>query len=84
MKKAVVVPALLMVVVIMIGADMRKNAAVLAAPANVKKKPCYGYTIIEFGKGINCNGDTIKLEKVMGGQELAKHIQLSGATLASR
>jgi hypothetical protein len=82
MKKVVVIPALLMVVVIMIGADMRKNAAALTVSA--KKKPCYGYTIIEFGKGINCHGDTIKLEKVMGGQELAKRIRISETILGSK
>jgi hypothetical protein len=83
MKRAAVILALLIVVGIMIGADIRKDSTVQAAP-NIKKKPCYGYTIIEFGKGINCKGDTIKLEKVMGGQELAKHVRLSGATVASR
>ena len=35
----------------------------------VSRKPCYGYTIIEFGKGIDCHGDTVKLVKVKGGQE---------------
>jgi hypothetical protein len=82
MKKAAVVLAILILVVIMIGADMRKNTAV-ASPV-IKKKPCYGYTIIEFGKGVNCNGDTIKLEKVRGGQELAKSIRITPNTLAAR
>jgi hypothetical protein len=83
MKKAAVVFAVLVLVVIMIGANMRKNT--VTAGSAIKKKPCYGYTIIEFGKGINCNGDTIKLEKVRGGQELARTIKANtNTTLAIR
>ena len=26
-----------------------------------KKKKCFGYTLVEYGKGIDCNGDTIKV-----------------------
>jgi hypothetical protein len=36
------------------------------------KKNCFGYTIIEAGQGINCNGDTIQLEKNYGHYELVK------------
>ena len=37
------------------------------------KKPCGGaYTIIEYGVGIDCNGDTVQLEKIHGIQTLAK------------
>jgi hypothetical protein len=32
----------------------------------VVKKHCRGYSVIEAGKGIDCNGDTIKLVKVSG------------------
>ena len=35
------------------------------------KKKCFGYTIIEAGKGVDCNGDTIRLEKNFGYFELA-------------
>src|SRR5690606_22780488 len=38
-----------------------------SSPA-ILRKPCYGYTIVEFGKGVDCNGDTINLVKVPGGQ----------------
>lgn len=36
-----------------------------------KKSPSCGYTIVEYGKGIDCNGDTVKLIKVEGIQVLA-------------
>lgn len=50
------------------GADIRR--AKDTSPAIVvPRKPCYGYTIIEFGKGINCHGDTIRPVKIAGGQE---------------
>jgi hypothetical protein len=32
----------------------------------VIKKHCRGYSVIEVDKGIDCNGDTIKLVKVNG------------------
>jgi len=66
-------PAILVVLMVLIGADIRRKDTTLNIPAVSEKKPCYGYTIIEFGKGINCNGDTVKLVKVHnGGQELIK------------
>jgi len=30
------------------------------------KQTCHGYSVIEVDKGIDCNGDTIKLVKVSG------------------
>lgn len=69
MKKIFLLFSIVLMVVVLLGADIRR--ATLAS--FVEKKPCYGYTIIEFGKGINFNGDTVKLVKVKGGQELAKN-----------
>jgi hypothetical protein len=68
MKKLALALTIMIILVVMIGAnvDREVSPAVTKAP----KKPCYGYTIIEFGKGINCNGDTVKLVKVNGGQQL--------------
>lgn len=34
-------------------------------------KPCVGYTIIEFGKAVNCHGDTVRLLRQNGFAELA-------------
>jgi hypothetical protein len=40
----------------------------------VMMKPnCNGaYTILEYGRGIDCNGDTVRLEKVNGFQVLVR------------
>jgi hypothetical protein len=69
MKKIVLLFAVVVVLVVLLGADIRRKKEARLGSA-VPEKPCYGYTIIEFGKGINCNGDTVKLTKVEGGQEL--------------
>jgi hypothetical protein len=39
-------------------------------PAHKKNSGC-GYTVIEFGVGVNCNGDTVKLVRSKGFQRLA-------------
>lgn len=39
----------------------------------VAKKACIGYTIIEASKGIDCNGDTIKLVRTAGFYERARN-----------
>jgi hypothetical protein len=54
-----------------IGADFRRIDSTIEQPVVVTKKKCLGYTIIEFGKGIDCNGDTVKLVKRNGIQVLA-------------
>jgi hypothetical protein len=40
-----------------------------------KHKPSCGYTIIEYGLGIDCNGDTVKISKTNGAQVLTKAAQ---------
>lgn len=37
-----------------------------------KYKPSCGYTIIEFGIGIDCNGDTVRIMRTNGAQVLSK------------
>ena len=69
MKKVVLTLSVPMLVVVLLGADMRRKDSTSTASAPQKRSNCYGYTIIEFGKGIDCNGDTVKLIKVNGGQE---------------
>lgn len=76
MKKIFLLFSVVLILVVLVGADIRRKKE--ATSSSAEKKPCYGYTIIEFGKGINCNGDTVKLNKVKGGgQELAKTEQLA-------
>ena len=69
MKKVVFALVVLSMGAVMSSADIERVDAPFAV-ATAPKKPCYGYTIIEFGKGINCNGDTVRLMKVKGGQQL--------------
>jgi len=47
---------------LVIGADDREAQI----PAKSPKRACTGYTVIEASKGVDCNGDTIKLVKVSG------------------
>lgn len=70
MKRLLTLFNCVMLLTILLGADVRTSAeqAPIAAPP---KQPCAGYTIIEFGKGIDCNGDTVKLVKIRGGIQMA-------------
>ena len=77
MKKIFLLFGLVVIFVVLIGADIRRKKEATTALA-VEKKPCFGYTIIEFGKGIDCDGDTVKLTKVKGGgQELARMTEIA-------
>lgn len=71
MKKVVSTLCALVMLLVLIGADIRRKDSPTTQMVPQKKSRCYGYTIIEFGKGIDCNGDTVKLVKVNGGQRLA-------------
>jgi hypothetical protein len=70
MKKIILAVGIITGAAAMLGADIRRNDSSKTAIA-VPKKKCIGYTIIEFGKGIDCNGDTVKLKRVNGVQVLA-------------
>jgi hypothetical protein len=74
MKKIFLLFSIVLMLVVLLGADIRrkKDASLMSV---VGKKPCYGYTIVEFGKGIDCNGDTVKLVKVKGGGQARAPIQ---------
>jgi hypothetical protein len=75
MKKIVFALAVLIVLVMMMSANVESPSGSTAIM--IPKKTCYGYTIIEFGKGINCDGDTVKLVKVNGGQQLMVHEEMN-------
>ena len=53
---------------LVIGADHREAQI----PAKILKRACKGYTVIEASKGVDCNGDTIKLVKVSGFYQRAR------------
>ena len=52
---------------LLLGATSVPEASVKLSP----KKAVCGYRIIEFGVGVDCNGDTVKLVKSKGFQRLA-------------
>lgn len=64
--KKVVFSAVVMVclVMIMVAADFRRIPDLLDNPS--RNNACVGYTIIEFGKAIDCYGDTIALVRRNG------------------
>ena len=39
--------------------------------SSIKKQHCFGYKVIEAGKGIDCYGDTVHLVKRYGFYEIA-------------
>jgi hypothetical protein len=53
---------------LVIGAEYREAEI----PAKTLKRACTGYTVIEASKGVDCNGDTIKLVKVSGFYQRAR------------
>ena len=70
MRKLFLALAFPAVLLSLIGADIRRNDS-SNSQLTVPKKKCLGYTIIEFGKGVDCNGDTVKLVRKNGIQVLA-------------
>ena len=71
MKRVILAFTPLIILLTMIGADMRSTDTLAALPVPTKKH-CIGYTILEFGKGIDCNGDTVKLIRINGVQVLKR------------
>jgi hypothetical protein len=69
MKRILLTASVLVNLVLIISADFKNPALAELKPAAPKKeiKSC-GYRIVEFGKGIDCHGDTIRLEKRKGVQ----------------
>ena len=74
MKKIISILGAIGILTGIIGADFRRNDS-SKEPVQLPKKKCLGYTIIEFGKGIDCNGDTVKLVRVNGVQVLAASLE---------
>lgn len=75
MRKVVVALTVMILLVVLIGADIRRTDTSNVPSAKIEtKKKCYGYTIIEFGKGVDCNGDTINLVRVDGIQRMEKEV----------
>lgn len=65
MKKVFLLAVILIgLVMVMVAADFRRIPDILQGKP--PQKTCMGYTIIEFDKGIDCYGDTIKLVRKNG------------------
>ena len=62
MKRLMFLVTLGLFAFLVIGADNRQEEVSAAS----LKRVCKGYTVIEASKGVDCNGDTIKLVKVSG------------------
>lgn len=74
MRRIILALSIIVMVISLAGADFRRNASSNSTAVPEKKK-CIGYTILEFGKGIDCNGDTLKLVRINGVQVVAQTIQ---------
>lgn len=70
MKKVLVTISVLANLVLIMGANYPIKAD--KKSNMVKKASGCGYTIVEFGKGVNCHGDTILLVKKNGLQMRAE------------
>lgn len=65
MKKVFVLAVVLVcLVIVIVAADFRTITNLQEAAPD--KRSCVGYTIIEFDKGVDCHGDTIKLTRKNG------------------
>jgi hypothetical protein len=68
MKRILLTASVLINLVLIISADFPKPAVAESQrieASRTKTKMC-GYTILEFGKGVDCHGDTIQLAKRNG------------------
>lgn len=69
MKRFIVALSLISVPLLFSGVTFYQPEA--ASPPTLKKySPSCGYTIIEYGVGIDCNGDTVRIKKQHGAQIL--------------
>jgi hypothetical protein len=60
MVRSILFAAVAFSMILLTGASQKQNQEVNA------RKFCRGYTVIEADKGVDCNGDTIKLVKTNG------------------
>lgn len=72
MKRVSLILTLGLAGLMVMGAE-RRNTVAPKQEKKVAKKACIGYTIIEASKGIDCNGDTIKLVRTAGFYERVRN-----------
>lgn len=73
MKRVSVILTLGLAGLLVMGTDHRGSETEKEVTKKVAKKACVGYTIIEASKGIDCNGDTIKLVRTAGFYERVRN-----------
>ncbi len=73
MKRVSVFVALSLMALMVVGAVHRGSSPAAEEETKVVKKACVGYTIIEDSKGLDCNGDTIKLVRTAGFYERVRN-----------
>lgn len=56
----------ILIVIVVFATLLLTGANYKSEGASTAKRHCRGYSVIEVDKGIDCNGDTIKLVKVNG------------------
>ena len=69
MRRSIVVIVITLSTFLLLGANNKSTAT------KKTHRNCNGYSVIEVDKGIDCNGDTIKLIKVNGFFERASAIK---------
>lgn len=74
MSKSISMKRFAVALIAILGCSMLSGVSFHEPPVvkQVKKySPSCGYTIVEFGVGIDCNGDTVRIVKKGGAQVLA-------------
>ena len=72
MKRIIGSFGMIALAMLLTGVSFHGPAKNIPVATTKKYKPSCGYTIIEFGIGIDCNGDTVKISKTNGAQVLSK------------
>lgn len=80
MKVFLTVILILLIIIVLAGARFRKPVPVPVVEKEPIRVACRGYTVIEAGKGVDCNGDTVKLVKKNGFYERVNTLQSMLAT----
>ena len=56
----------IIIVIVAVTTLLLTGASYKNADAKTSKKHCRGYSVIAVDKGIDCNGDTLRLVKING------------------
>ena len=82
MKRALIIVGIFTCTAILLTSMNYQSFQSIYTTPSVKKK-CFGYTVIEAGKGIDCNGDTLLLKKKSGYYEVVSGFENETAEVSS-